>query len=119
MQGGQPRERESGQASVEFLAVLPAAFLVLAIVWQLLLAGAAAWLAGNSARVAARAQAVGEDPKPAARSALPAQLRKGLEVRRVGRDGVRVRIRVPLLLTGGRSALSIAGTAALERQGDG
>jgi pilus assembly protein CpaE len=56
-------EDERGQASVELLGALPAALLVAAIGWQLLLAGQASWLAGNAARVAARAAAVGEDPR--------------------------------------------------------
>ena len=53
--------------------------------WQLILAGQASWLAGNAARVGARAEAVGADPEAAARSALPAHLRRGLRVSR--RDG--------------------------------
>jgi hypothetical protein len=109
------RECERGQASVEMIGVLPAALLVVAIVWQLLLAGQAAWLAANAARVAARAQAVGRDPKAAARSSLPSYLESRLEV--VG-DGhrVRVRVRVPLVVRGVDSPLRVAATAALERQ---
>jgi hypothetical protein len=97
------------------IGVLPAALLVVAIGWQLLLAGQAAWLVANAARVAARAQVVGRDPKAAARSSLPSYLESHLEV--VG-DGhrVRVRVRVPLVVTGVDSPLRVAATAALERQ---
>jgi pilus assembly protein CpaE len=108
-------ECERGQASVELIGVLPAALLVIAIGWQLLLAGHASWLAANAARVAARAQAVGGDPEAAARSSLPTYLERHLEVSGDG-DRVRVRVRVPLLLETVDSPLRVAGTAALERQ---
>lgn len=110
-------ESERGQASVEFLGILPAALLVVLVGWQLLLAGQATWLAGNAARVAARAQAVGDDPAGAARGALPSYLRRHLEVtadRRRGR--VEVRVRVPLVLRDWSAPLEIGGSAAMERQ---
>src|SRR4029453_14985006 len=98
-QGAQRTECERGQASVEFLGTLPAALLVLLVAWQLALAGQAQWLAGNSARVAARAQAVGGDPVTAARAAVPSYLRRRLEVTSDERHGrIRVRLRVPIVL---------------------
>jgi hypothetical protein len=109
------KECERGQASVELIGVLPAALLVVAIGWQLLLAGEATWLAANAARVAARAQAVGRDPAEAARSSLPSYLERHLEVAGDGRR-VTVRLRVPLVLKAIDSPLQVAGTAALERQ---
>jgi hypothetical protein len=110
-------DSERGQATVEFLGILPAALLVVLVAWQLLLAGQATWLAGNAARVAARAQAVGGDPAGAARSALPSHLRRHLEVVPDGRHGrVEVRVRVPLVLRGWSGPLEIGGTAAMERQ---
>jgi hypothetical protein len=112
-QGARGREPERGQASVEFLGVLPAALLVALAAWQLALAGQAVWLSGNAARVAARAQAVGRDPESAARSALPSYLRKGLVVR--GEHGrVTVRVGVPLLSRRWRAPLRIGSTAAME-----
>ena len=108
-------ECERGQASVEFIGVLPAALLVVAVGWQLLLAGQASWLAANAARVAARAQAVGGDPEAAARTSLPSYLERHLEVAG-GADRVRVRVRVPLLVKNFDSPLRVAGTAVLERQ---
>jgi pilus assembly protein CpaE len=109
------KECERGQASVELIGVLPAALLLVAIGWQLLLAGQASWLAANAARVAARAHAVGGDPDEAARTSLPSYLERRLEVAADGRR-VRVRVRVPLVLRGIDSPLSVAGTAAFERQ---
>ena len=53
---------ERGQASIELVAALPAVMLVGALVWQLALAGHAAWLTANAARTAARASIVGRSP---------------------------------------------------------
>lgn len=93
-----PRLRDSsGQASVELIAVLPLAAVVLAVGWQLLLAGQAAWSAAGAARAAARAHAVGADPLAAARGAVPDALRAGISVNTAG-DGVRVGVAVPAVL---------------------
>lgn len=89
---------DSGQASVELLALLPVIVLLAALAWQGLLAGHAWWAAASAARVAARAQALGHDPSMAARRALPAALTHGLRVHHDGRDGVRVTVRVPAVL---------------------
>ena len=104
----------SGQASVEFVAILPAIVLVCLIAWQLLLAGETAWLSANAARVAARAEAVGRDRDAAARSALPRSLERGLEVDDAGGGRVRVRVPLPLLLRRWRSPVKVAATAGLE-----
>jgi hypothetical protein len=105
--------QDSGQASVELVAVLPLALLVGLVAWQLVLAGHAAWLTANAARAAARAEAVGRDPRAAARSALPKELERGLRVRRRRAGGVQVTARVPLLLTRWRPPVSVAATASL------
>ena len=112
------KESDSGQATVEFLATLPAALLVVLVGWQLVLAGHTTWLAGNAARVAARAGAVGGDPAAAARSALPPYLRSRLRVSREGDHGqrVRVRVRLPLLLRRFSSPITIAAAASMEAQ---
>jgi hypothetical protein len=115
--GAQRKDSERGQATVEFVGILPAALLVALVGWQLLLAGQATWLAGNAARVAARAQAVGADPDRAARDALPSYLRRHLEVAADERRGrVRVRLHVPLVVKGWSTPVAIGGTAAMERQ---
>jgi pilus assembly protein CpaE len=113
VRGAPDRDSERGQASVEFLAVLPAALLVALAGWQLALAGQAIWLSGNAARVGARAHAVGRDPADAARSALPSYLRHGLKVRE-GAGRVSVRVPVPLLLHGWRTPLRVGASASLE-----
>jgi hypothetical protein len=88
---------ERGQASVELVAALPAAFVAGLAAWQLALLGHAAWLSAHAVRAAARADAVGRSPRRAARSVLPRSLEQGLQVDRSG-PRVRVRIRVPLLI---------------------
>src|SRR5204862_6662971 len=88
----------AGQASVEFVAVLPVLAVCLLLAGQATLAGWALWSAGNAARTGARAERVGSDPDAAARRALPGSLR-GSAVIRSG-NGVRVRVRVPALIPG-------------------
>lgn len=105
---------QSGQASVELVAIIPFVLLVGAVLWQLALAGHAAWLGANAARVAARARAVGEDEERAARSALPGYLQRGLEVDRHRSRAVRVSLRVPLLF-GLHEPLKLVSTASLGR----
>jgi hypothetical protein len=104
----------SGQASVELVAVLPLVALVALVLWQAVVAGRAAWSSAGAARAAARAQAVGADPLAAARGAVPAGLRPGVAVTRAG-DGVRVRVVVPMVLTGVRLA-TVASSAELAPQ---
>src|SRR5436190_22519189 len=104
------RRGESGQASVELVAAIPALALVVALVAQLALAGYALWSAGVAARAGARAAYVGGDAKRAARASLPGALRRGATV--TERNGVRVRVRVPTLVPG-LSRVPLAARAAL------
>ena len=106
---------DSGQASVEMVAVLPLVLLVGAVCWQFALAGHAAWLSAHAARAGARADAVGADVGAAARSALPAALERGLKVERLREGGVRVEVQVPLLLDRWRGPLSVGATSSLGR----
>jgi hypothetical protein len=109
-------ENQRGQASVELLGTLPAVLLVAALVWQLALAGQAAWLCANAARAAARAQAVGHSAPAAARSALPGSLERGMQIDdRAG--AVRVRLRIPLLMRSWHSPFTVAATAHLAAGG--
>ena len=105
-----------GQASVELVAILPFVVLVGAVVWQLALAGHTAWLTANAARAAARADTVGRDTGRAARSALPRSMERDLEVRRLREGGVRVSVRVPLLLRRWRAPVKVAATSSLGRE---
>ena len=95
---------ESGQASVELVALLPIVAVIGFVLWQGVVAGQAAWLGGSSARAAARASAVGGDPRAAAAALLPATLRRDLRVDRPSDGTVRVRIRVPSVVGAGRLA---------------
>jgi hypothetical protein len=95
---------EAGQAAVELVALLPLVGVLVALLWQALLAGEAVWLSGAAARAAARAVAVGEDPAGAARSVLPPRLERGLRVRREPDGAVELVVRVPAALGGGTIA---------------
>ena len=106
---------QSGQATVEFVALLPLIALVGFVLWQTVVAGQAAWLAGSSARAAARASAIGGDPRAAAARILPASLRHGLRVEAPSGGTVRVRIRVPSVIGGGRVA-TVSSTAHFAEQ---
>lgn len=74
------RTGESGQASVSFVAVVPALIVAALAAVQFALAGHAALSAANAARAAARASYVGADPIVAARAALPESMRAAAEV---------------------------------------
>ena len=112
-----PRARaQEGQATVEFLGLLPVLALVGLLAWQAVVAGQAAWLAGSAAREAARARALGRDPAAAARRVLPGDLRHGLRVARDGDDGVRVRLTVPVVVGGGGRLGSVGARARMEPQ---
>ena len=100
-----------GQASVELVALLPFLALVVGALAQVALVSHASWAASQAAGAAARAHAVGGDPKAAARRALPAHLERGLRV--VTREGgeVEVRLRGPAIVP----ALSVGTVSASGR----
>jgi hypothetical protein len=106
-------DRESGQATVETVALVPLVLLAAAIAWQVVVTGHTLWLCANAARAAARAELVGESPGRAARSALPKPLRRDLSVRRVGNGRIRVGVRLPLVMHAWRSPVRVAATASL------
>ena len=103
--------RESGQASVELVAVVPILIFVLLAVSQLSIAGYALWSAGLAARAGARAAQVDGDVEAAARSALPGWLRGGAAVE----DGepVEVTVQAPAPVPGG-SPIALGARASLE-----
>jgi Flp pilus assembly pilin Flp len=92
------RDRESGQASVELVAVLPALLLCALIAVQLAIVGYGLWSSATAARAGARAAYVNGDAERAARSAVPGALRRDAEVR----DGrhVAVALASPSLVPG-------------------
>jgi hypothetical protein len=104
---------ESGQASVETVAMVPLVLLAAAVAWQLVLTGHTLWLCAHAARAAARAELVGRSPEHAARSALPRSLERELSVQRVDGGGIRVKLRLPLLLRSWRSPVEVAAVSSL------
>jgi hypothetical protein len=106
---------ESGQASVELVAVVPFVVLAALAAWQIALAGHTLWLTAGAARAAARADTVGASPERAARSALPDSMERGLSVERIRAGGVRVRVRMPLLLRRWRSPVEMTAVSSLGR----
>ena len=114
-----PAAGERGQASVELVAALPLVLLAGLLAWQLALAGHTAWECAHAARAAARADAVGRSAEAAARSAVPRSLERGLSVRRLREGGVRVSLRVPLLVRAWRGPVTVAATSSLGRADGG
>jgi pilus assembly protein CpaE len=104
---------ESGQASVETVAMVPLVLVAAAVAWQLVLTGHTLWLCANAARAAARADLVGESPTRAARSALPASLERDLRVTRLHGGAIRVRVRLPLVSHAWRAPVTVAAIASL------
>ena len=111
-----PHHQQAGQASVELVATVPVVLLVGAVAWQLALAGHTAWLTAHAARAAARADAVGDGPGQAARSALPRSLEDELEVERLAGGGVRVSVKVPLLMREWDAPVRVGASASLQRR---
>ncbi|UGS35193.1 hypothetical protein [Capillimicrobium parvum] len=91
---------ERGQASVELVAVLPLVVLLGLLCWQAVVAGQAVWLSGAAARAAARADALGDDPRAAARRVLPGALAAGVRAKGDGGGSVTVRVAIPAVVGG-------------------
>ena len=107
---------QSGQAAVELVAVLPVLVALLAGLWQVTLLGHASWSASAAARAAARAHALGFDPRAAARAHLAPRLERGLRVRESARGGeVTVTVRVPSVLGAARLG-RVSATSAFAEQ---
>jgi hypothetical protein len=106
---------ESGQAAVELVAVLPFVALLALVLWQLAVAGQAAWLSGAAARAAARAEAVHGDPRLAARGVLPPRLEQDLRVRPRADGTVSVGVGVPSVV-GARRLTTIDSEARFQPQ---
>ncbi len=89
-----------GQATVEFVGVLPALALIGLLCWQAVIAGQAVWMSGAAARAAARASALGQDAETAARRVLPGALADGVSVDDAGGGDVRVHVAIPAVVVG-------------------
>ena len=94
---------EAGQATVEFVALLPLLSVLVLMAWQAVVAGQAVWLSAGAARSAARASALGSDARSAARSVLPRGLRAGVSASGSG-GRVAVHVAVPTVIGGLRLA---------------
>lgn len=108
-----PRRGDGGQASVEFLALLPLVLVVALASAQVLAAGYSGVLAGNAAEAGALALAGGGDPRAAARAALPGWSRARATVAVSGGE-VRVELRPPALLRALAKELEVSATASVE-----
>lgn len=108
---------DEGQASVEFVALLPLVAAIAALLWQAAVAGQAVWLAGTAARAAARAAAVGGDPADAARSVLPPSLHRGLAAEADADGVVSVRVRIPSIAGWPARVATVTTTARFRSQG--
>lgn len=102
---------DSGQASIELLALLPVLGLVAALAVQALIAGETWWLASVAAREGARASALGQDPRRAARAAVPGAFRPSSGFVVSSSDPaatVTVKLPIPALLAGVRLGSAVA-----------
>ena len=86
--------RETGQASLEFLATVPAMVLGAAIALQLAITGYTLHLADGAAEAAALAAAGGSDPEAAAAAALPGWAEDRFDLNVTG-GSVEVSVRPP------------------------
>lgn len=102
--------RESGQASVELVALAPVLVAVVLAAAQVLAAGAARELADHAAEAGAVALLQGTDAKAAARDAVPGWSRGRLTVR-VHERRVRVRLRPRTFLPALAAMLEATGDA--------
>jgi pilus assembly protein CpaE len=107
------RTRQSGQAAVELLAVLPLLLAVALAAAQLLAVGYASVLAGNAAEAGALALAGGGDAHAATRNALPGWSRAHARVS-VEDGDIRVNLRPPVLLRPLADELEVSAAASVE-----
>ena len=101
---------ESGQASLELIAGLPALLLAGVVALQLLAAGYSVPLADGAVEAGAIALAGGRPPEPAVRGALPGWARERVEVEQDG-GRLRVVLRPPSPLTAVARALEVSSSA--------
>jgi Flp pilus assembly protein TadG len=101
---------QSGQASVELVALVPLLAVLAATVWQAALAGHAVWSASAAARAASRVLAVGGDPAATARRIA------GRATRLRTTDAGAVRVTVPIRTITGATLVTYTTTARFEPQ---
>jgi hypothetical protein len=105
---------QRGQASAELMGMVFWLLLAAVFVWQLMLAAWTATQASNAARTASRVAARPDgDPEKAARNALSAPLRGGFHRFTLEGEKATVRVRIPIILPGLETGLSVSRTATL------
>lgn len=92
---------DRGQATVEFVAILPLLVLAGVAVWQGVIAARTAAIAAAGARSAARAIAVGSDPREALRRTIPLFEARQAKITKLADGSVRVAVPLPRVLVGG------------------
>jgi pilus assembly protein CpaE len=99
-----PRARrvvvDSGQATLETVAMFPFALLILAVALQAILLGVTFAYSGVAAGAAARAVSLGNNPQVAVADALPSGMHSKVSVS-AGGSSVNVTVRAPLLVGSG------------------
>jgi hypothetical protein len=110
-------KRESGQASVELIAVLPALLLCALIAVQLAIVGYGLWSSATAARAGARAAYVEGEAERAARSAVPQAFDRRPDVREG--EGVAVALEPPTLVPGVDAPVTRARTRLEPEAGGG
>jgi hypothetical protein len=109
---------ESGQASVELVAVIPLVVTVGFVVFSFMAAAAAGELAAQAAKAGAIALLQERDPTEAARAALPGGSRRFAEIEVDGRRvTVQVRPRGPIGPINARLTVRAAANAGPEPEG--
>lgn len=116
--GPRPPARETGQATLELLAGIPALALGALIALQLLVTGHALHLADGAAEAGALAVAAGEPAAPAVRAALPGWARGALTVTDEA-GWVQVRLRPPAPTPAVGDALAVTARAWARPPADG
>jgi hypothetical protein len=107
---------ERGQASAELMGMAFWLLLAAVCVWQLMLAAWTVTQAANAARTAGRVAArAGGDPEKAARNALSRPLRDGFHDFELEGEKATVRVRVPIIVPGLDTGLSVSRSATLPR----
>jgi hypothetical protein len=105
---------ERGQASAELMGMAFWLLLAAVFVWQLMLAAWTVTQTANSARTASRVAArAGADPEKAARNALSRPLRGGFHDFTLQGEKATVRVRIPIILPGLETGLSVSRSATL------
>jgi pilus assembly protein CpaE len=91
---------EAGQIALETVAIVPMVVFICLLAWQVALSGLAFVWNGHAANAAARASSLGEDPREAARDAMPGSMRDQVTVTVLPDGQVRVSTRVPVMCPG-------------------